>query len=103
MIVLIGIILLLAWLFDYAVHLTAGSLIDLLLLFAAISFGLDFFRSRSIWDRRPNWDHRPRTEHRRRLALVSRRIRQRFRSSRAVSPPQANAQRELRGTVRERA
>jgi hypothetical protein len=103
MIVLIGIILLLAWLFDYAVHLTPGSLIDLLLLFAAISFGLDFFRSRSIWDRRPSWDHRPQTARRRRLALVSRRIRQRFRSSRAVSPSRAKVERELKGAARERA
>jgi hypothetical protein len=69
MLTIIGIIPLLVWLFDYAVHLTVGSLVQLLLLFAAISFGLDFLRSRSSngRERRPNWDHRPPKEHRRRF------------------------------------
>ena len=47
MLTIVGIILLLVWLVDYAVQLTAGSLVHLLLLFEAISFGLDFLRSRS--------------------------------------------------------
>lgn len=59
MLVIVGIILLLLWLLDYAVHLTAGSLVDLLLLFAVISFALDFMRGRGSSDRRPGWDHRP--------------------------------------------
>ena len=58
MLVFIGIILLLAWLIDHAVHLTAGSLIDLLLIFAAISFALDILRPPRS-ERTPNWDHRP--------------------------------------------
>ena len=58
--------------FDYAVHLTASSLIDLLLLFAAISFALDFVRDRGDSDQRPNWDHRPPTGHRRRMTLAAR-------------------------------
>lgn len=57
MLVIVGIILLLAWLFDYAVHLTAGSLVDLLLILATISFALDFLRTRE--ENRPRWDHRP--------------------------------------------
>jgi hypothetical protein len=77
MLVAIGIILLLAWLFDYAVHLTAGSLIDLLLLFAAISFALDYIRGRSSWDRRPNWDHRPPKAYRHPVNAVSRWLRDR--------------------------
>jgi hypothetical protein len=87
MLVVIGIILLLVWLFDYAVHLTAGSLIDLLLLFAAISFGLDYIGGRSAWDRRRNWDHRPPKVHRRTLRLASRWLRQRFRGSHRVAAP----------------
>jgi hypothetical protein len=87
MLTIIGIILLLVCLFDYAVHLTAGSLVHLLLLFAAISFGLDFLRSRSSngRERRPNWDHRPPKEHRRRLTLAVRWLRDRVRSLRSSS------------------
>src|SRR4029077_12421780 len=67
MLVVIGTILLLVWIIDYAVPLNAGSLIDLLLLFAAISFGLDYLRGRSALDQRPNWDHRPPSAVRRRM------------------------------------
>jgi len=78
MLVIIGMILLLLWLIDHAVHPTVSSLIDLLLLFAAISFGLDYLRSWTDARQRPKWDHRPQTEQRRRLALAARRIRDRF-------------------------
>jgi len=94
MLVFIGIILLLAWLFDYAVHLAAGSLIDLLLIFAAISFGLDFLRGRSASDRRPNWDHRPPREYRRRMTLAARWLRHRLRGFRSPSRRQARRDRE---------
>jgi len=94
MLTIIGIILLLVWLFDYAVHLTAGSLVDLLLLFAAISFALDFMRSRSSTgkERRPNWDHRPPKEHRRRLTLAVRWLRQHARSIRSSSERSAHGE-----------
>lgn len=92
MLVFIGIILLLLWLFDYAVHLTAGSLINLLLIFAAISFSLDFLRGRSPSDRRPNWDHRPPRPHRRRLTLAARWLRHRIRGFRR--PSQRKARRD---------
>jgi hypothetical protein len=75
MLVAIGMILLLAWLFDHAVHLTAGSLIDLLLLFAAIAFALDYIRRRNAWDRRPNWDHRPPKAYRRPVNALTRWLR----------------------------
>jgi hypothetical protein len=84
MLVVVGIILLLAWIINYAVPLNAGSLIDLLLLFAAISFGLDYLRSRSRsgskLDARPNWD-RPPKEYQRRITLAGRKIKNVFRSS----------------------
>jgi hypothetical protein len=94
---IIGIILLLVWLFDYAVHLTAGSLVDLLLLFAAISFALDFLRSRSSngKERRPNWDHRPPTERGRRMTLVVRWLRHRVRSFRSSSERGAHGERQV--------
>jgi amino acid transporter len=85
MLVIVGIILLLLWLFDYAVHLTAGSLIDLLLIFATISFALDFLRDRSPSDRRPDWDHRPPKAHRRRIVLAARWLRHRVRGFRSPS------------------
>lgn len=101
MLVFVGIILLLVWLFDYAVHLTAGSLIDLLLIFAAISFGLDFLRGRSALDRRPNWDHRPPREYRRRMILAARWLRHRLRGFRR--PLQRQARREREQAAREQA
>jgi hypothetical protein len=87
--VFVGIILLLLWLFEYAVHLTAGSLVDLLLIFAAISFGLDFLREREAAEPRPGWDHRPPKAHRRRIALATRWVRQRARSLRGPSQDRA--------------
>jgi hypothetical protein len=87
MLVIIGIILLLLWLIDYAVHPGASSLVDLLLIFAAISFGLDYLRGRSGWDRRPNWDHRPSTAHRRRMTLAARWVRNRFRGPQSAVGP----------------
>lgn len=92
MLVAIGIILLLVWLFDYAVHLTAGSLIDLLLLFAAISFALDYLRGRGLWDRRPNWDHRPPKAYRRPINAISRWWRDRSRGSRASAAAPAKTE-----------
>ena len=60
MLVIVGMILLLTWIFDHAVHLTAGSEINLLLLFASISFVLDFLREReNIRHPRPGWDAMP--------------------------------------------
>jgi hypothetical protein len=101
MLVIIGIILLLAWLFDYAVHLTAGSLIDLLLIFATISFALDFVRDRGGSERRPNWDHRPPRAHRRRMNLAARWLRQRVRGFR--DPSQRQARRTRTHAAREQA
>ena len=59
MLVIIGMILLLTWIFDHAFHLTADSLVNLLLVFASISFALDFFRDREAIEPRPGWDDRP--------------------------------------------
>jgi hypothetical protein len=59
MLVIIGMILLLTWIFDHAFHLTAGSLINLLLIFASISFALDFVREDKVMEPRPGWDARP--------------------------------------------
>jgi hypothetical protein len=87
MLVAIGIILLLAWLFDHAVHLTPGSLIDLLLLFAAIAFTLDYIRRRTAWDRRPNWDHRPPKAYRRPINGLTRWLRDKSRHADNASPP----------------
>jgi hypothetical protein len=81
--VLVGIILLLLWLFEYAVHLTAGSLFDLLLIFAAISFGLDFLRERDETGPRPGWDRRPPKA--RPIAFATRWVRQRARNLRGES------------------
>ena len=47
MLVIVGMILLLTWIIDHAIHLTPSSLVDLLLLFATISFVLDFLRERA--------------------------------------------------------
>ena len=95
MLVAIGIILLLAWLFDYATHLTPGSLVDLLLLFAAISFALDYIRKRSVWDRRPNWDHRPPRAYRRPVHALNRWLRDRSRGAKVAAPlpPKAEGER----------
>ena len=60
MLVIVGMILLLTWIFDHAVHLTPSSLVNLLLLFASISFVLDFLREReNIRHPRPGWDAMP--------------------------------------------
>jgi hypothetical protein len=96
LLVIIGIILLLAWLFDHAVHLSAGSLINLLLIFATISFALDFVRDRNDSERRPNWDHRPPTAHRRRMTLAARWLRNRVRGFRDPSQRQARRARAAR-------
>jgi hypothetical protein len=75
MLVIIGMILLLSWIFERAFHLTADSLVNLLLIFASISFALDFFRERDTMEPRPGWDHRP---PRLRIGSVARSIRRRF-------------------------
>jgi hypothetical protein len=61
MLVIVGMILLLTWIFDHALHLTPSSLVNLLLLFASISLVLDFMRERMnvVQDPRPGWDARP--------------------------------------------
>ncbi len=59
MLVIIGMILLLSWIFDHAFHMTAHSLVNLLLIFASISFALDFVRERDVMVPRPGWDDRP--------------------------------------------
>jgi hypothetical protein len=61
MLVIVGMILLLTWIFDHALHLEPSSLVNLLLLFATISFVLDFMRERvgALQDPRPGWDARP--------------------------------------------
>lgn len=58
---IIGIILLVMWLLDYALHLTAGSLVNLLLIFAVLAFVIDFFGRPGAagWEKKANWDHRP--------------------------------------------
>jgi hypothetical protein len=60
MLVIVGMILLLTWIFEHAFHLTADSLVNLLLIFASISFALDFIREQEITVPRPGWDDRPR-------------------------------------------
>jgi len=53
-------ILLLTWIADHAVHLTPSSVVNLLLLFATISFVLDFLRERgNLRHPRPGWDAMP--------------------------------------------
>ena len=60
MLVIVGMILLLTWTFDYALHLAPSSLVNLLLLFATISFVLDFLREReNLRHPRPGWDAMP--------------------------------------------
>jgi hypothetical protein len=78
MLVIVGMILLLTWILDHAIHLTTDSLINLLLLFATISFALDFIRERDFMNPPPGWDARP---PRVRLAGVGRRIRRLFYTS----------------------
>jgi hypothetical protein len=68
-------ILLLAWIFEHAFDLSAGSLVNLLLIFASISFALDIFRERDSMSPRSGWDHRP---PRLRMSSAVRSIRRRF-------------------------
>jgi hypothetical protein len=78
MLAIVGMILLLTWILDHALHLTTDSLINLLLLFATISFALDFIRERDFMNPPPGWDARPPKV---RLTGVARRIRRLFYSS----------------------
>jgi hypothetical protein len=75
MLVIVGMILLLTWIFEHAFHLTADSLVNLLLIFASISFALDFIREQGITEPRPGWDDRPRKIS---IGSVARTIRRRF-------------------------
>ena len=61
MLPIVGVTLLVLWLLDYAFHLTAGSLVNLLLIFAVLAFIIDFFGrpGAAIWEKKANWDHRP--------------------------------------------
>jgi len=89
MLVLIGMILLLTWIFDHAFHLTADSLVNLLLLFASISFALDFLREREVMMPRPGWDDRP---PKLRFVSLVRWLRHRFHSSSSpIVPPEKPA------------
>src|SRR5262249_28703924 len=57
MLVIVGMILLLTWIIDHALHLEPSSLVNLLLLFATISFVLDFLREReNLRHPKPGWD-----------------------------------------------
>jgi len=86
MLVIVGMILLLTWIFEHAFHLTADSLVNLLLIFASISFALDFIREQEITQPRPGWDDRPR---RLRIGSVSRWFRRRLDGPSAPSPAPA--------------
>src|SRR5215467_14450634 len=60
MLVIVGMILLLTWIIDHAIHLTPSSLVNMLLLFATISFVLDFLREReNLRHPKPGWDAMP--------------------------------------------
>jgi hypothetical protein len=72
MLVIVGMMLLLTWIIDHAFQMAASSLIDLLLLFACISFALDCLRERDIMSPQPGWDSRPPKG---RLGSVARRFR----------------------------
>jgi hypothetical protein len=80
MLVIIGMILLLTWIFDHALHLTPDSIVNLLLIFASISFALDYLRERDV-EPRPGWDDLPPKS---RLGALVRWIRRGFDSS---TPP----------------
>lgn len=80
MLVIIGMILLLTWIFDHALHLTPDSIVNLLLIFASISFALDYLRERDA-EPRPGWDDLPPKS---RLGALVRWIRRGFDSS---TPP----------------
>jgi hypothetical protein len=88
MLVIVGMILLLTWIFEHAFHLTADSLMNLLLLFASISFALDFVREREVTEIRPGWDDRPRKLG---MGNVSRWLRQRRNSSPAAAAARKSA------------
>ena len=80
MIVFVGIMLLLVWLIDYAVHPGVSNIVDTLLLFSSISFTLDILRERrrEPKDRPPRWDHDPPTSPRGRLRSAARWFRHQF-------------------------
>ena len=85
MLVIVGMILLLTWIFDHAVHLTPSSLVNLLLLFATISFVLDFLREReNMRHPRPGWDAMP---PRGWFGLSMRRVRQKMDAGNETSGP----------------
>ena len=86
MLVIVGMILLLTWIFEHAFHLTADSLVNLLLIFASISFALDFIREQEITEPRSGWDHRPR---RLRVGSVARLFRRRLDGPSAPLPAPA--------------
>jgi hypothetical protein len=94
MIVFVGIILLLVWLIDYAVHPGASNIVDTLLLFSSISFTLDILRERrrDPKDRPPRWDnHYPPGSFRGRFRSVWRWFRHQFSALRfAAHEPATN-------------
>jgi len=85
MLVIIGMILLLTWIFDHAFHLGADSIVNLLLIFASISFALDYLREKDV-EPRPGWDDRPPKS---RLGAAARWIRRGFDGSAAPMAPPA--------------
>jgi hypothetical protein len=98
MLAIIGMILLLTWIFEHAFHLTADSLVNLLLIFASISFALDFFRETDQTEPRPGWDNRP---PRLRIGSVARSIRRRFDGPSSSLPRSAaNGSRVARTTLK---
>jgi hypothetical protein len=82
MLTMIGIVLLVVWLFDYAFHLAPGSLVHLLLVLAVIAFLLDFILNRgaSVWDTGLRSNGRPPTRANRMMRIGSRWVRNLVRS-----------------------
>jgi hypothetical protein len=96
MLVIIGMILLLTWIFEHAFHLTADSLLNLLLIFASISFALDILRERDLTEPRPGWDDRP---PRFRIGSIGRWLRHRLNPSPVpVEPPSTKPAADSKGS-----
>lgn len=77
MLAIIGIVLLVAWLFDQAFHLAPDLLVHLLLVLAVVAFLFDLILNRgaSVWDKRLDTNDRPPTWMDRWMRQGSRRLR----------------------------
>ena len=77
MLTMIGIVLLVVWLFDYAFHLAPRSLVHLLLVLAVIAFLMDLILNRgaSYWDKRLPSNDRPPTRANRMMRIGNRWVR----------------------------